>query len=135
MAKAWTKCSWLSCARLGRSPAETLSRLTAMAGNFDNVFAGERPRRAHDSQEHFVQALAIAQYMAKMECVCRRQRRLFRQFPGGRKTSVRHRERLRSRDPDNGKATLTEWCGDCGYSVFGKHGAEARLSRAAMIRI
>ena len=84
----------------------------AMTGDFDDVLARERARRAHDGDQHLVHGVAASDDVAKMNGV-RFGRGGFRgSAAGGDEAMVGDAQRPRAGEPDHGKAAFSQRGGD-----------------------
>ena len=89
-------------------------------------------RDAQTANEHDFHPAPRRQFVVTLfgigEIVCGdgSSRRFGRRFASGRKTPVRHRQRLRTRDANHGKSSFTQWRGDRGDGVI-KHASTRRV--------
>ena len=84
----------------------------AVAGDLDDVFAGECARGAQDTEEDFIDDAAGADDFAEMNCVRRGERRARARFPDGMEARVRDGEGLLAGEAHHGDASFAQWRGD-----------------------
>ena len=81
---------------------------SAVAGDLDDILAGEGAGRAHDGEQGLVHVLAVAHDVAEVDRMRRRGGRFDGRCAGGRKGAVRDGERLRAREADDGQPAFAE---------------------------
>ena len=80
----------------------------AVTGDFDNVLARERARRAHDREQNLIHDSSLPHNFTVMDRVRRRLGRLQRALAERHETLVRHGQRLRAGKTNHRQAAFTQ---------------------------